>query len=323
MRSYISGVGGYVPPEILDNAQLEKMVDTSNDWITTRTGIKERRILDKSLPTSYMAIKSIENLQKIKPFDPLDIDLIICPTITPDYPTPSTANIVAAAIGAKNAFSFDINVACSGFLYGLSIADSFITSGKCKKVLLVGVDKMSSITDYKDRSTCILFGDGAGAVLMEPSSDESGIYDSILKADGSFKDLLYIKSGGSACPTTMETLKNKEQYIKQEGRSVYKYAVSGMVDVIKEIIQKNNIDINKIKYIVPHQANKRIIDAILQKLDVPPSKCIINIDKYGNTTGATLPLCLWDYRDELKKGDEIIFVAFGAGFTWGACYMKW
>ncbi len=323
LQAAITGTHGYVPEYILTNAELETMVDTSDEWITTRTGIKERRILKNGKPTSYMAIEAVNGLLKKTKTDPATIDLIICATITPDMPTPPTANIISKAVGATKAFGFDLEAACSGFLYGIVTAEKFILSGQCKKVIVIGADKMSSITDFEDRNTCILFGDGAGAVLMEPNNEGFGIIDSVLKSDGSGQDLLYIKSGGSKSQASYESIDKKEYCIKQDGKAVYKHAVNEMVNITKEIIKKNNIDPSEIKYIVPHQANKRIVDAVTTRLGLPLEKSMITLDKYGNTTGATLPLCLWQYENKLSKGDKIIFVAFGAGFTWGATYAIW
>jgi 3-oxoacyl-[acyl-carrier-protein] synthase-3 len=320
----ITGVGGYVPDYILTNAELEKMVDTNDEWIRSRTGIAERRILKgEGLATSDLAVPAIQELLTKKNFTAADIDCIICATVTPDLPFPSTANIIADKVGAVNAFSFDLAAACSGFLYALTTGAAFIESGRYKKVIVVGADKMSSIIDYTDRTTCIIFGDGAGAVLLEPNAQGFGVQDSILKSDGSGRTHLHIKAGGSAKPASVESVLAKEHFVYQAGQAVFKFAVKGMADVRAELLEKNNLTGDDIAWLVPHQANLRIIDATAHRMGLPMEKVMINIQKYGNTTAATLPLCLWDWEDKLKKGDNIVLAAFGGGFTWGATLVKW
>ncbi len=323
-KAAITAVGGYVPDTKLTNFDLEKMVDTNDEWIRSRTGISERRILrEPGKASSDMAVKAIEEILKKKQLDPLEIECIICATVTPDMVFPSTANIIGDKIGAKNAFGFDLSAACSGFLFALSTGASFIESGRYKKILVVGVDKMSSIIDYTDRATCIIFGDGAGAVLLEPSMDENGLQDSILKSDGSGRDYLNIKAGGSLKPASIETVMAKEHYAFQDGQPVFKFAVKGMADVSAELLEKNNLTGDDIAWLVPHQANLRIIDATANRMGLPMEKVMINIQKYGNTTAATIPLCLWDWESQLKKGDNLVLAAFGGGFTWGATWIKW
>ncbi len=320
----ITAVGGYVPDFVLSNKILETMVDTNDEWITTRTGIKERRILKgDGLGTSYLAIKAAENLITKSKIDPKDIDLVIIATTTPDMPVASTAVYVATQIGAINAFAYDLQAACSGFLYGMSTASAFIQSGKYKKVLLIGADKMSSIIDYTDRSTCIIFGDGAGAVLFEPNTEGLGIQDEFLRSDGIGREFLKIDAGGSILPTSIETVQNKQHTVFQDGKTVYKYAVSGMADVSEKILERNNLTKEDIDWLVPHQANKRIIDATASRIGLDENKVLINIERYGNTTSGTLPLLLFDFENKLKKGDNLIFAAFGGGFTWGSIYLKW
>ena len=320
----ITCVGGYVPEFIMTNAELEKIVDTNDEWITSRTGIKERRIQKgEGLATSDMAVEAVNEILKKKNLKATDIDLIIVATVTPDFPFPSTANIVSDKIGATNAFSFDISAACSGFLFALVTGQKFIESGTHKKVIVIGADKMSSIIDYTDRTTCIIFGDGAGAVLLEPSQDENGIVDSILKSDGSGKNLLNMKAGGSLHPASIETVTNKEHFIFQEGKQVFKFAVTNMADVSHEIMVRNNLTAETVDWLVPHQANLRIISATSERMNLPKEKVMINIQKYGNTTAGTIPLCLWDWENKLKKGDNLILAAFGGGFTWGSVYLKW
>lgn len=319
----ITAVGAYVPDRILSNADLEKMVDTTDEWITTRTGIKERRILDKEKATSDMGAPAVQQLLDKRGISAEEIDCIICATVTPDMLFPATANIIADKVGAKNAFGYDIEAACSGFLYALATAGAFVESGKYKKVVVVGADKMSSIVDYTDRTTCILFGDAAAAVLVEPNEEGLGIMDSILKSDGSGRDYLHMKAGGSLNPPTHETVDNKEHYIYQEGKTVFKFAVVSMADVSYEIMQRNNLSADDVAWLVPHQANLRIIDATRNRMELPEEKVMINIQKYGNTTGATIPLCLWEWESQLNKGDNIILAAFGGGFTWGSIYLKW
>ena len=320
----ITAVGSYVPDFVLSNQVLETLVDTNDEWITTRTGIKERRLLkEEGQGTSYMAIKAAQNLLEKANLDPKDIDLVIMATATPDMPVASTGVYVATEIGATNAFAFDLQAACSSFLYGMSAASAYITSGKYKKVLLIGADKMSSIIDYTDRATCIIFGDGAGAVLFEPNTEGLGLQDEILKSDGIGREFLKIEAGGSILPPSEETVKNKQHFVFQDGKTVFKYAVSGMADVSEKIMERNNLSHDDINWLVAHQANRRIIDATANRMGLDEAKVLINIQKYGNTTSATLPLLLSDFENQLKKGDNIIFAAFGGGFTWGAIYLKW
>lgn len=324
IQAAVTGVHGYVPEDVLTNHDLEKMVDTNDEWITTRTGIKERHILKgKDQGTSVMAVKAVEGLLEKTGTDAADIDMIICCTTTPDLVFPATANIIGDKIGAKNAFGYDLQAACSGFLYGLTTGSQFIETGKYKKVLVIGADKMSSIVDYTDRATCIIFGDGAGAVLLEPSENGVGIQDAILKSDGSGEPYLHMKAGGSRRPATEETLKNREHFAFQEGSMVFKFAVKNMADVAAQVMERNNLEGDDIAWLVPHQANKRIIDATANRMGVSEEKVMLNIHKYGNTTSGTIPLCLWDYENQLKKGDNLILAAFGGGFTWGAVWLKW
>ena len=323
-RAVITGVQGWVPDYILTNKELETMVDTNDEWITTRTGIKERRILKgKGLGTSVIGTESVKGLLEKTNTNPEDIDLIICATVTPDMPFPAPANIIAYNVGAKNSYSFDISAACSGFLYALTMASQFIETGMHKKVIVIGADKMSSIVNYEDRTTCIIFGDGGGAVLMEPTHENLGVMDSILHTDGSGAPYLRMKAGGSRWPATQETVAAKEHYASQEGSIVFKFAVNNMAEVSVRIMKKNNLTSEEVDWLVPHQANKRIIDATANKMGIGPEKVMMNIEKYGNTTAGTLPLCLWDYESQLKKGDDLILAAFGGGFTWGAVYLKW
>ncbi len=324
IRASISGVYGYVPDYILSNSELEKLVETTDEWIMTRTGIKERRILKGDMKgTSIIGTKCVEGLLEKTNTKANDIDLIICATVTPDMFFPSTANLIANNVGAKNSYGFDLSAACSGFLYALATGTQFIESGLHKKVIVIGADKMSSIIDYTDRKNCVLFGDGGGAVLLEPSKDDTGIQDHILKSDGSGGDMLCLKAGGSLKPATSETIKNKEHYIYQEGSSVFKFAVTNMADISEEIMYKNNLTSDDISYLVPHQANKRIIDATANRMGIGPEKVLLNIEKYGNTTAGTIPLCLWDFEKSFRKGDNLILAAFGGGFTWGSLYLKW
>ena len=324
MKAAITCVGGYVPETKLTNFDLEKMVDTNDEWIRTRTGISERRILrEPGKASSDMAVKAIEEILRKKKLDPLEIDCIICATVTPDMVFPATANIIGDKIGAKNAFGFDLGAACSGFLFALNTGAAFVETGKYKKVIVVGVDKMSSIIDYTDRATCIIFGDGAGAVLLEPNQEGNGIMDAILKSDGSGRDYLHIKAGGSLKPASVESVMAKEHYAFQDGQPVFKFAVKGMADVSAELLDKNNLTGDDIAWLVPHQANLRIIDATANRAGIPKEKVMINIHKYGNTTAATIPLCLWEWESQLKKGDNLILAAFGGGFTWGAAWVKW
>lgn len=320
----ITAIGGYVPDYVLTNAELESMVDTNDEWITSRTGIKERRILKgEGLGSSYLGIKAAEDLIYKSGLNPEEIDLVILATATPDMPVALTGPYIASQIGAVNAFSFDLHGACSGFLYGVSMAAKYIESGRYKKVLLIGADKMSSIVDYTDRSTCILFGDGGGAALFEPNYEGLGIQDEILKSDGIGRNHLYIKAGGSITPASEETVREKQHFVFQDGRTVFKHAVPGMADVSAEIMEKNGLTKEDINWLVPHQANKRIIDATANRMGLSPEKVMLNIHKYGNTTTATIPLALMDYEPQLKKGDNLIMAAFGGGFTWGSIYLKW
>ncbi|MEJ7740270.1 MAG: beta-ketoacyl-ACP synthase III [Chitinophagaceae bacterium] len=319
----ITAVGGFVPEDKLTNADLEKMVDTNDEWIRTRTGVEERRILKGGGGTSELAAPAVVDLCLKRGIDPAEIDCLICATVTPDMFFPATANIVCHKIGAVNAWGFDVSAACSGFLYSLTLAAALVESGRYKKVVLVGADKMSSITDYSDRTTCILFGDGAGAVLLEPNSAGFGVLDSLLKSDGSGKDYLNMKAGGSARPASIESVTNNEHYLYQSGPAVFKFAVKGMADVAYEMMERNNLKGEDIAWLVPHQANKRIIDATANRMGLQHDKVMLNIQRYGNTTAATIPLCLWDYEKEIKKGDNIVLAAFGGGFTWGATLVKW
>jgi 3-oxoacyl-[acyl-carrier-protein] synthase-3 len=320
----VTGVGGFVPEYKLTNKILETMVDTTDEWIKSRTGIDERRILKgEGLGTSDMGVEAVKNLCEKRGIDPSEIDCLICATVTPDMVFPATANIICDKAGINNAFSFDIGAACSGFLYALTTGATLIESGRYKKVVVVGADKMSSIIDYTDRTTCIIFGDGAGAVLLEPNYEGLGIRDSILRSDGSGRQYLHMKAGGSVKPATAETVAAKEHFVYQEGQAVFKFAVKGMADVSYELMQRNNLTADDSAWLVPHQANLRIIDATANRMDLPKEKVMINIQKYGNTTAGTLPLCLWDWEKQLKKGDNLILAAFGGGFTWGATLLKW
>jgi 3-oxoacyl-[acyl-carrier-protein] synthase-3 len=324
IKAAITSVGGYVPETKLTNFDLEKMVDTNDEWIRTRTGISERRILrEPGKASSDMAVKAIEEILRKKNLDPLEIDCIICATVTPDMIFPATANIIGDKLGAKNAFGFDLGAACSGFLFALNTGAAFVETGKYKKVIVVGVDKMSSIIDYTDRATCIIFGDGAGAVLLEPNNEGNGVMDAILKSDGSGREYLHIKAGGSLKPASVESVMAREHYAFQDGQPVFKFAVKGMADVSAELLEKNNLTGDDIAWLVPHQANLRIIDATANRAGIPKEKVMINIHKYGNTTAATIPLCLWEWESQLKKGDNLILAAFGGGFTWGAAWVKW
>jgi 3-oxoacyl-[acyl-carrier-protein] synthase III len=320
----ITAVGAYLPEFRLTNKELEKFIDTNDEWIRSRTGIEERRILKgEGLATSDMGAPAVLELCKKRGISPEEIDCIICATVTPDMFFPATANLIANKVGAVNAFSFDLAAACSGFLFALTTGTSFIESGRYKKVVVVGADKMSSIVDYSDRTTCILFGDAAAAVLLEPNNEGNGVMDSILKSDGSGGTFLHMKAGGSAKPSSLETVNNKEHYIYQEGQAVFKFAVKGMADVSYDLMQRNGLTADDIAWLVPHQANLRIIDATANRMNLPKEKVMINIQKYGNTTAATIPLCLWDWENKLKKGDNIVLAAFGGGFTWGATLIKW
>lgn len=320
----ITGVGGYVPDDVLTNADLEKMVDTTDEWITTRTGIKERRILrTPGKATSDMGLEVVRQLLEKTGTKPEEIDLLICATVTPDTTFPDTANTILDKAGAKNAFGFDINAACSGFLFALTTGAKFIESGMYKKVIVIGADKMSAIVDYSDRSTCIIFGDGAGGVLLEPNSEGNGVIDAILRSDGSGREFLHMKAGGSLKPATPETVANKEHFVFQDGKPVFKAAVTGMVTTVNQVLARNNMTTEDIDWLVPHQANMRIINSVGDMLDFPMDKVMVNIQKYGNTTAGTLPLCLWEYESQLKKGDNLMLTAFGGGFTWGSLYLKW
>ena len=320
----ITAVGAYVPEYILSNKILETMVETNDEWITTRTGIKERRILKgEKLGTSFLCIKAAEDLIKKSGVNPAEIDLVLVATTTPDMPVAATSVFVATQIGAINAFAFDIQAACSGFLYGMSSASAYIESGRYKKVLLIGADKMSSIIDYTDRATCIIFGDGAGAVLFEPNREGLGFQDEFLKSDGVGREYLKIDAGGSILPASKETVENRQHYVFQDGKTVFKYAVTGMADVSAKIMERNNLTKDSVNWLVAHQANRRIIDATASRMELDESKVLVNIEKYGNTTSATLPLLLNDFEHLFKKGDNIIFAAFGGGFTWGSIYLKW
>jgi len=320
----ITAVGGYVPDYVLSNEILETMVDTNDEWITARTGIKERRILkDKDKGTSFLAIQAAKNLLKKNNTDPKEIDMIVMATATPDMPVAVTGSYVATQIGAENAFSYDLMAACSSFLFGMSVAAKYIESGRYKKVLLIGADKMSSIIDYKDRTTCIIFGDGAGAALFEPNYEGFGVQDELLRTDGSGRESLKIDAGGSLLPASAETVENNQHVVFQDGKTVFKFAVTRMADVSEKILERNQLTGDDIQWLVPHQANNRIIDATSNRMKLAEEKVMKNIHKYGNTTSATLPLCLWDYEKKLKKGDKLVFAAFGGGFTWGAMYLTW
>ncbi len=318
----ITGVNGYLPDYVLDNKELSTIVDTSDEWITTRTGIKERRIM-KNGASSDMAAEAIKGLLEKTNTDPMDVDLVVVGTVTPDYVFPSTSNVVCDKAGLKNAWGFDVSAACSGFLYSLATGAQFIETGRYKKVIVVGVDKMSSIIDYQDRTTCVIFGDGCGAVMLEPNDEGMGIQDFVLKSDGSGREYLVMPAGGSLNPATAETVENRMHYVKQEGKQVFKFAVTNMADVSAEIMERNSLSSDDVDWLVPHQANLRIIDATANRMGLSSDKVMINIQKYGNTTAGTLPLCLWDYESQLKKGDNIVLSSFGGGFTWGAIYLKW
>jgi len=325
-RAKITGVQGYVPDYVLTNKELETIVDTTDDWITSRTGIKQRHILKgENQGTSVIGIEAVNGLLEKTNTAPEEIDLLICATTTPDLMFPATANIISNAVGAVNAFSYDLQAACSGFLYAITTGSQFIETGKYKKVVIVGADKMSSIIDYSDRTTCIIFGDGGGAVMLEPTAEgeDLGIQDSILRSDGSGEQHLHMKAGGSRKPASYQTIDNKEHYVYQEGSAVFKFAVTNMADVSAEIMERNNLTGDDIAYLVPHQANKRIIDATARRMGVGEDKVMLNIHKFGNTTSGTIPLCLWDYESKLKKGDNIVLAAFGGGFTWGSVWLKW
>jgi 3-oxoacyl-[acyl-carrier-protein] synthase-3 len=320
----ITGIQGYVPDYVLTNKELEGMVDTTDEWITTRTGIKERHILKgEGLGTSDMAVEAVKGLLKKTNTSPDEIDLVICATVSPDMAYPATANIVSDKVGIKNAFSFDLNAACSGFIYALVTGSKYIESGMYKKVIVIGADKMSSIVDYTDRQTCIIFGDASGAVLLEPNQEGLGVQDSILRTDGSGRIHLHQKAGGSVRPASHETVDNREHFVYQEGQAVFKFAVSNMADVSVEMMEKHNLTSEDIAWLVPHQANLRIIDATARRMKLPKEKVMINIQRYGNTTNGTIPMCLYEWEDKLKKGDNVMLAAFGGGFTWGSVYLKW
>ncbi|KAA5548158.1 beta-ketoacyl-ACP synthase III [Adhaeribacter rhizoryzae] len=320
----ITGVSGYVPDYVLTNKELETMVETNDEWIVSRTGIRERRILKgEGIGTSFIGIKAVQDLLAKTNTRPEEVDLLICATTTPDMVFPATANIISEAVGAVNAFGYDLQAACSGFIFALATGARFIESGRYKKVIIVGADKMSSIINYKDRTTCIIFGDGGGAVMLEPNTEGLGILDDILKSDGSGAAYLNMKAGGSRYPASAETVARNEHSVYQEGTTVFKFAVKGMADVAAEVMERNNLTGDDIAWLVPHQANKRIIDATASRMSVGSDKVMMNIDRYGNTTSGTIPLCLWDYESQMKKGDNIVLAAFGGGFTWGSIYLKW
>ena len=324
IHAAITAVGGYVPPDKLTNQDLEKLVETNDEWIRTRTGINERRILkEPGKATSDMIVPAVQELCKKRGIDPSEIDCLIVGTVTPDMVFPSTANLVCHKLGATNAWGYDLSAACSGFLFALAQGTALIESGRYKKVVVCGADKMSAIVDYTDRATCIIFGDGAGAVLLEPTAEQLGVMDSILRTDGSGGQYLHMKAGGSLKPASAETVANREHYAYQEGQAVFKFAVKGMADVSAELMEKNNLKAEDISWLVPHQANLRIIDATANRMGLGTDKVMINIERYGNTTAATIPLCLWEWEKQLKKGDNIILAAFGGGFTWGAIWVKW
>lgn len=324
IHAAITAVGGYVPPDKLTNQDLEKLVETNDEWIRTRTGINERRILkEPGKATSDMIVPAVQELCKKRGIDPSEIDCLIVGTVTPDMVFPSTANLVCHKLGATNAWGYDLSAACSGFLFALAQGAALIESGRYKKVVVCGADKMSAIVDYTDRATCIIFGDGAGAVLLEPTTEIIGVMDSILRTDGSGSQYLHMKAGGSLKPASAETVANREHYAYQEGQAVFKFAVKGMADVSAELMEKNNLKPEDISWLVPHQANLRIIDATANRMGLGTEKVMINIERFGNTTAATIPLCLWEWEKQLKKGDNIILAAFGGGFTWGAIWVKW
>ena len=324
IRAVITGIEGYLPDYILNNEELSRMVDTTDEWIMTRIGIRERRILkDENSASSDLAVKAIEKLLTKTNTNPEEIDFILCATVTPDMQFPATANIIADKLNIRNGFGYDINAGCSGFLYALASASKWIEAGACKKIIVVGTEKMSSIVDYTDRAVCPIFGDGAGAVLVEPTMENIGVIDTLLYSDGVGRKHLHQKAGGSLKPASYETINAREHFIYQEGQAVYKYAVICMYEVSKEICLRNNLTNDDVDWYVPHQANKRIIDSVAEKLQLDPKKVMINIDHFGNTTAATLPLCLWEWENKMKKGDNVILSAFGAGFTWGAVYLKW
>lgn len=324
IRAAITGVGGYVPDYVLTNKELETMVETSDEWITSRTGIKERRILKgENKGVSVLGIEAVKDMLAKTKTDPKEIDLLIFATVTADMTFPATANIVATAVGAVNAFSYDMGAACSGFLYALTTGASFIETGRYKKVVVIGGDKMSSIIDYTDRTTCIIFGDGAGCVLLEPTIEDVGVIDSLLRSDGSGETYLHMKAGGSRMPASAATVEARQHYVYQEGAAVYKFAVTNMAEAAAQVAERNNLSPKDITWLLPHQANKRIIDATAERMGITHDKIMMNIERYGNTTAGTIPLLLWDYEKKLRKGDNLIMAAFGGGFTWGAVYLKW
>jgi 3-oxoacyl-[acyl-carrier-protein] synthase-3 len=324
IRAAITGVGGYVPDYVLTNQELTTLVDTSDEWITSRTGIKERRILKgENQGVSVMGIAAVKELIAKTGIDPKEIDLLLFATVTADMTFPATANIVASEVGAVNAFSYDIGAACSGFLFALSTGASYIQSGMYKKVVVVGGDKMSAIMDYTDRTTCIIFGDGAGCVLLEPTTEDVGVMDAILRSDGAGEQYLHMKAGGSRKPASHDTVDKRQHFVYQEGSAVFKFAVTNMADISGQLAERNNLNANSIDWLVPHQANKRIIDATASRIGITEDKVMMNIERYGNTTAGTIPLLLWDYEKKLKKGDNLLMAAFGGGFTWGAVYVKW
>lgn len=324
IQAAITGIHGYVPDYVLTNAELEKMVETNDEWIVSRTGIKERRILkEPETGSSYLGAKAVEGLLHKTNTDPSEIDLVICCTATPDMMFPDTANLICDKVNIRNAFTFDLHAACSGFLFALTTAARYVETGSCKKVIVVGADKMSSITDYTDRATCILFGDGAGAVLIEPTEEAVGVMDSLLKSDGVGGKYLYQRGGGSFHPATHETVDNKEHFLFQDGRPVFKAAIEGMSNVVTQVMKRNELPADEVAWVVPHQANLRIIEQVARYANFPMERVMVNIHKYGNTTTATIPLCLWEYEKQLKKGDNLILTAFGGGFTWGAIWVKW
>jgi 3-oxoacyl-[acyl-carrier-protein] synthase-3 len=324
IHAAITAVGGYVPDYVLTNAELETMMDTTDEWIQTRTGIKERRILKgEGKGSSDMAVEAVKDLLRKRKIDATEIELVICATTTPDMQFPATANVICDKAGLTKAWGYDVNAACSGFLFALTVGAQFIETGRHKKVLVIGVDKMSSIMDYEDRKTSIIFGDGGGAVLLEPNTEGNGLIDSILRTDGSGRIFLHQKAGGSVKPASMETVMNKEHYVYQEGQTVFKFAVKNMADVAAEIMERNNLTAETVNWLVPHQANMRIINATAERMDLPAEKVMINIERYGNTTNGTLPLCLWEWESKLHKGDTLVLAAFGGGFTWGATYIRW
>lgn len=324
IRAAITAVGGWIPETVLSNADIEKLVDTTEEWIISRTGIKERRIMvGENRGTSEIGINAVKQILDKKGIDPLDIDLLIVGTVTPDFLFPSTSNIICSKLGMKNTWGYDLTAACSGFLFALSTATQFIESGRYKKVIVVGADKMSSIIDYQDRATCVIFGDGGGAVLLEPTEEGNGVQDFILHADGAGGQYLNMMAGGSVNPSSHTTVDNKMHFVHQEGQAVFKHAVVNMAEVSARIMEKNNLTADDISWLVPHQANKRIVDATANRMGLSPEKVMMNIERYGNTTAGTIPLLLWDYEKQLKKGDNLILAAFGGGFTWGAVYLRW